>query len=458
MWTGIAETLFKLGKDLKPEPWLATNARQLDEKIWEVTLRPGVKFHDGALMDASAVKASLERATSKSPTARALLDVARIEVTDPSTLTIATNGPSPILPALLAEPTTAIVDAAAAEAMGDAFAEKAVLTGPFKVERFQPDKGLVVVRHREHWGPPALVDRVEFIYIPDNNSRVLALQSGDIDISTFIAPESVTIVDGASNLRVATTAPLSLNFIYFNHRKEAWKDSRVRQAIASAIDREALVKAVMQGQGTAATGPFPPAMLRCNQLQGPPFDPARARQLLGQAGYQDNDGDGFVERDGQTLTMTLLTYRQRPELPPMAEAIQASLKTVGIKVTVRLAEQINAALTQADWDGGMYSNNMAATGDPYASLSRFFTTGGSANRGGYSNPSLDELILQLGHASDRQERERFACGASQIVVDEVAVMPLVYPVINYGVSRKVVGLDEPHPVQFYLMDNMIGKK
>jgi len=456
--TGVAETLFKLGKDLKPEPWLATRSRQLDEKTWQITLRQGVKFHNGVPMDAAAVKASLERAIAKSPVAKAVLDIARIEVHDPSTLTIVTNNPSPILPGLLTDPNSVIADAAAAEAIGDPFAEKPVLTGPFKVERLQQDKELVVVHHRQYWGPSPSVARAIFLYIPDNNSRVLALQSGDIDLAVYIAPESVPTVRSAANLLVVSAAPVALEFMYFNHRREAWKDVRVRQAIAAAIDREALVKGVMQGQGAAATGPYPAAFLRCHQLQGPPFDPAQARQLLAQAGYQDKDGDGYVEKDGQTLTMTLLTYRQRPELPPMAEAIQGSLRAIGVKVQVRMVEQINAAFQQGDWDGGMYFNNMVTTGDPYWALAQFFATGGAANRGGYSSPRVDDLARQVRQATDQQAREAFACAASQAIVDDIAVVPLLYPSFNYGVSRKVVGFDAPHPLWFYIVDSKVGKR
>jgi peptide/nickel transport system substrate-binding protein len=456
--TGVAETLFKLGKDLKLEPWLATGAQQLDEKTWEITLRQGVKFHSGAVMDAPAVKASLERAIAKSPSAKVVLDIARIEVIDPSTLMIATNKPSPILPALLAELTAGIVDAVAAQAMGDAFTEKAILTGPFKVERFQLDKEFVVVRHKEYWGPQSLVDRVIFIYIPDNNSRVLALQSGDIDLAWYISPEGVATVTSDPKLTVRTAVPVALSFMYLNHRRGPWKDLRVREAIASAIDRQALVNGVVQGQGTAAVGPFTPIMMNCQELRGHPFDPANARQLLTQAGYQDKDGDGYVEKDGQTLTMTLLTYRQRAELVPMAEVVQANLKAIGVKVNVQMAENINAALQQADWDGGLYNNNMVATGDPYWTLSQFFTTGGSANRGGFSSPRVDELTRQVSQATDRRTREQLACGASQAIVDEVALVPLLYSNWIYGVSRKVVGFDDPHPFWAYFMDNKIGKR
>jgi peptide/nickel transport system substrate-binding protein len=456
---GVAETLFKLGKkDLRPEPWLATGARQLDEKTWEITLRQGVKFHNGALMDAAAVKASLERASAKNARAKVLLDIARIEVKDPSTLTIVTNRPSPILPAMLAESSSAIVDAAAAEAMGDAFTDKPVLTGPFKVERFQLDKEFVVVRHKGYWGPPPVVDRVIFLYLPDGNSRVLALQSGDIDLAIRVPTESVTTLKSHPNLTVRSAAPDRLVFMHLNHRRDPWKDARVREAVGLAIDRGALVKGVLQGQGFAATGPLPSVVLSCRQLQGHPFDPAKARQFLAQAGYQDKDGDGFVEKDGQTLTMTLLSYPQTPYIPPMAEAIQGSLKAIGVKVAIRNVENIHAALAQADWDGGMYDQGMAFTGDPYFGLSQLFLTGAPGNWGGYSSPQVDELGRQVAAATERQVREQLACSASQSIVDEVGVVPLLYTGDAYGVSRKVVGFDDPHPVISYLIDSQIGKR
>lgn len=175
--------MFRLGDEYRPVPWLATEAKSLDEKTWEITLRQGVKFHNGALMDAAAVKASLERAFAESASTRGLLDTARIEVKDAHTLTIVTNQPSPILPSLLTAGETVIVDAAAAQAMGEAFSERPVLTGPFKVERYQQGEELVAVRHSDYWGPRPLVDRLVVTHIPDNNSLVLALQAGDIDIA-----------------------------------------------------------------------------------------------------------------------------------------------------------------------------------------------------------------------------------------------------------------------------------
>jgi peptide/nickel transport system substrate-binding protein len=456
---GAAETLFKLGKkDLKPEPWLATGARKLDTKTWEITLRQGVKFHNGAIMDAAAVKASLERAIAKNPRAKVLLDVARIDVRDPLTVTITTNLPSPILPAMLAESSSAIVDAAAADAMGDAFADKPVLTGPFRVERFQLDKEFVVVRHNDYWGSPPLVDRVIFLYLPDANSRVLALQSGDIDLAIRVPSESVTTLTSNPKLTVRPVAPDRLVFMHLNHRSDPWKDVRVREAIALAINREALVKGILQGQGVAAAGVLPSVVVSCPQFRGHPYDPTKARQLLAQAGYRGQDGDGYVEKGGLTLTMTLLSAPQTPYIPPMAEAIQGILKGIGVKVTIRNVENIHDALGRADWDGGMYNQGMAFTGDPYFGLSELFLTGAPGNWGGYSSPRVDELSRQVSAAADRLVREQLACAASQAIIDEVAVVPLMYTGDTYGVSREVVGFDDPHPLISYLVDSQIGKR
>jgi len=106
----------------------------------------------------------------------------------------------------------------------------------------------------------------------------------------------------------------------------------------------------------------------------------------------------------------------------------------------------------------MYFNNMTTTGDPYWALSQFFATGGEANRGGYSSPRVDELTRQINQATDRQVREQLACDASQTIVDEVPVVPLLYPNFNYGVSKTVAGFSEPHPFFLHLMDSTIGKQ
>ena len=454
--TGLAETLFKLDTNLDPVPWLATGIVPLDETTWEITIRQGVKFHNGALMDAAAVKASLERTINENAGSKTLLDIARIEEKDSFTIVVVTNGPNPALPGILTHPTMSIVDAAAAEAMGDAFNERPVLTGPYKVDKFQLADKLEVVRNEDYWGAPPLVDRVIYTHLPDINSRVLGLQSGDLDIALNIPPESVVTIMDDPSLTVVRAGLTNLEMLYLNQKREPWKDLKVRQAISMAIDREALVTLTRQGEGAAAVGPFPPVMLSCPQLQPHPFDPAKAEELLGQAGYQDKDDDGYVRKEGQTLTMELLA-RSSGRLS--AETIQASLKTIGIKVDVRIVEHVPTTVRQqTDWDAAIEASNMAATGDPYLRLYQEFSADGRSNFGGYSSPVIENLIREVGQTKDRQERQKLACQASQAILDELPQRALQYTNFIYGVSKDVVGFNEPHPLFLYIIDGQVGKR
>ncbi|PKB78450.1 MAG: hypothetical protein BZY88_18150 [SAR202 cluster bacterium Io17-Chloro-G9] len=455
---GLGETLFRLGDEYRVMPWLATGAQNLDGKTWEISLRQGVKFHNGAEMDAAAVKASLERAFAEKPSVKDLLDTDTIEVKDRYTLTIVTNNPSPILPNLLTPGETAIVDAAAAQAMGGAFNDKPVLTGPFKVERYLQGEELVAVRHEDYWGPGPFADRLQVLNIRDNNSRILALQAGDIDIAAGIPPHGVVTLEADPGVVVRHPAQFQLNFMFLNTQRETMKDVRVRQAMAHAIDRAALVKGVMLGQAKPAVGPFPPTFLTCDQLQGRSFDLEKSRELLAAAGYQDPNGDGLLEKDGQPLEITFLTYGKGGFLPPMAEAIQGMFKNVGIKANIRTVERVDANLKEGDWDASMFNNNMVHTGDSYGTLFGFAKPGAYLNKSSYQNPQLDGLLTKMFPLADPEERRKVACEASQVLIDDTPVIPILHQNWDYGVSNAVTGFDNPYPYFLYIIDGGIGKR
>jgi ABC-type transport system substrate-binding protein len=122
-----------------------------------------------------------------------------------------------------------------------------------------------------------------------------------------------------------------------------------------------------------------------------------------------------------------------------------------------MVEQIDSVLQQGDWDGAMYFVTMGISGDPYLNLSQYFGTGGSANFGGYSSPRVDDFKNQLGVAGEAAARTELSCSASQVILDELPIIPLIYPSFDFGVSRKVTGFDQPHPFAWYFMDHRIGK-
>lgn len=455
---GLAETLLRLDTDLRPQPWLATAVTQRSATTWEITLRDGVTFHDGTNMDAAAVKASLERAIELSPSANTLLGIKAIVVDGPLALLVTTLTRTPGFPGLLTDPSTAIVSAASAASQGEGFTDKPVTTAMFRVDRYELDRQLTATRYDGHWGGRPQTERLEVSVLSDPSARFLALQSGQVDVAFDVQPESAQQIEKNDDLRAVAGSPVSTIFAYLDHAQPPLDDLRVRQALAHAVPpRDEVVEAVLRGQGTPATGIFPPAVLDCSAEHAYRHDPQRARALLAAAGYRDGDGDGVVERQGVPLELELLSYPQRPALTPTAEILQSQLAAVGVKVGIRVVEQIDQALKRDDWDAAAYFNNLAATGDPYGSLSRFFRTGGDANVGQYSSSTVDDDIDRLRTLADRNQRRELACQIDGQLIREVAVLPLAYPNYVYGVGPGVRGFDSAHPYFLYFMTSEIGK-
>ena len=454
--TGLAETLFRLGDNLKPEPWLATGATQIDPTIWEITLREGVKFHNGVVMDAAKVKGSLDLALERRPGTRVLLDIDRIEVKDPSTVIIITNSPNPTLPGLLTNQNTSIADPDTVPASPEDSAERAAMTGPYKLVSFTADQSMKVVAHTDYWQGTPAVDRIEYVAFTQSDTRLIALQSGDVDISVNLSPQGAVVVGNDSSLEVRTAPPSGMLFMFLNHESPAMQDSLVRRAIAIAVDREAMSEGVADGNAVPAKSMFPPGFLSCQNVAGYTYDPEAARQLLADAGYQDQNGDGIVEKDGKPLELILQTYPEQPLLPPMLEAFQSMLRDIGVGAKVQIVEWTLAS--QGGYDLFGYSNGTITTGDPQWALTRQYLTGGDENRGNFSNAKVDELIGRLSGAADPAQRQQIACEALQAGQDEVALIPVMFPNRLYGISDSVDWTSGPHAAQLYFIDHLIGLK
>lgn len=454
--TGLAETLFKQDGNLNTEPWLASKAVQAESTAWEITLRDGVKFHNGVSMDAEKVKGSLDLALLRRPGTRVLLDIDRIEVKDRLTLVIHTNSPNPVLPGLLTNQNTSIADPSTVPTSVDDSAEFASMTGPYKLVSFSPDQKMTVVAHSDYWqGTPAL-DRIEFVTFNQSDTRLIALQTGDVDIAVELSPQGAVVVGNDSSLDVRTAAPTGMLFMFVNHESPKMQDPLVRKAITLAVDRDAMASGVADGHAFPANSLFPPGFLSCQNTSGYAYDPETARRLLAEAGYADEDGDGIVEKDGKALELVLQTYPERPLLPPMLEAYQSMLKDIGVGANVQIVEWTLAS--QGGYDLFGYSNGTTTTGDPGWALNRHILTGGDENRGNFSNAGVDELIGKLSSASDPVQRQLFACDALQAANDEVALVPVMFPTRLYGVSDSVNWTSGPQAARIYFIDHLIGLK
>ena len=350
--SGMSENLFRLsGTTLSPEPWLATEATQVDPLTWKIEIRKDVKFHNGNVMDAQAVKASLERAIRLSPASAEILSVDSITVEDAQTITITTTAPQPTLPGLLITPSLAITDAAAADAAGEGniIAARA-LTGPYIATEYIQLERLDSVANDNYWGGRPPLAGINHVAIPDTNSRELALQAGDIDVAINVSPDGARAINDHSGTHTETAGiGTSLVLWWVNFERGTLADPLVRRAVAHAIDREGIAGLVAPaGSGSFAELLLPEVLASCPGVSAPGYDPDEARELLAQAGYADSDNDGILDKEGQPLEIIIGGYPERFQLPIMAEAAQAMLSDVGIKAEVLITEW--SVVKEPAWD------------------------------------------------------------------------------------------------------------
>ena len=229
--SGISEQLFRLSPDdLSPEPWLAAGVVQVDALTWEIALRDGVRFHNGAVMDAAAVKASLERTIRLSEATAEALAIDNIAVKDEQTITVTTTEPRPTLPGLLSTPATGITAAAAADAAGEGnILDAGAFTGPYIPTEYILKERLTSRVNDAYWGGTPPLAGIDHIAIPDTNSRELALQAGDIDFAVNLSPEGAATIAAYPGLH-SRTAGIGTAVVmwWVNFERETLADPPIR--------------------------------------------------------------------------------------------------------------------------------------------------------------------------------------------------------------------------------------
>ncbi|MYA04609.1 MAG: hypothetical protein F4Y37_08375 [Caldilineaceae bacterium SB0664_bin_22] len=463
--SGMSETLFRLsGTTLSPEPWLATEATQVDSLTWRIGIRQGVKFHNGNMMDAQAVKASLERAIRLSPAAADTLSVDTITVEDGQTLTIKTTVPQPTLPGLLILPALAITDAAAADAAGEGnFIAARALTGPYIPTSYVQKEYLYSVANDDYWGGTPPLAGIDHVAIPDTNARELALQAGDIDVAVNVSPAGAQAINAHPGTHTQTSGVgTSLVLWWVNFERGTLADPLVRRAVAHAIDRESIAGLVAPpGSGSFAELLLPEVLTSCPGVSAPAYDPDEARNLLAQAGYTDSNGDGIVDKAGQPLEIIIGGYPERFQLPIMAEAAQAMLAKVGINAEVLITEW-SVVKEPAAWDlFGWYNTIVQGGGDPVYNISKFAGLKGDAsgsgtnNYGQYDASRLVDIIAPSVSVADLEGRKAIACEALAVITEEAAFLPVAHVNHVYGTSDQVTDF-EAHPTSHYFFNHRIG--
>lgn len=450
---GAGETLMRVNRSGNVEPWLAARVERSAEREWQITLRDGAQFFDGTPVDSRAVKASLERSIAKQPNLAMLLDAESVIATSTRTMTIITKQPNPALANALAHFGAVVHDADRAERDAASFSTSPNLTGAFKPADFRPDGGVRMVRNESYWGDKAKVAAVNVRFVVDAGSRTAAVLAGEVDLAYQVPPESLGAVRGRTQFTIKSVTTGYQYFIIFNTKKPALTDAAVRQAISTAIDREALARDVMLGTAKPATGAVSPIFPFALTGAHSPRDLGAVERQLDAAGWIKS-ADGVRVKGGERLSFQMLTYPQRPELGNLAVAIQDQLKKIGIQFSIRTVDQINTELGGSDWDASMYAVNTAPTGDASSLFNSYFKTGGGSNFGKFSSPAIDAAIDSYNRA-EGAARTSLALDIQRQLNDQAPHAFLLVPQFNIALGARLSGY-EPFPSDYYIVDNQLS--
>lgn len=449
---GIGETLFHYSDFMEIEPWLAKSYEIVDDTTWQITLNEGITFTSGRTLDAEAVKECLEDLIAVHDRARGDLKIASIEA-DGLILTVHTGQPVPALLNYLSDPYGCIIDMQA----GVTDDGNVAGTGPYRAVQVETDQGLTLVKNEHYWDGIPKLDRIEVKTIRDGDTMTMALQSGELD-AAYGLPYSNLILFRDEPYTISSADTSRTFFGQFNGVSEVLQDDRVREAVIGAIDREGFVNTLMEGNGSVAEGPFPSYFaFGDSKVREESYDLEHSGELLAEAGWIDEDGDGYVEKDGKRLTICWLTYPSRQELPLLAESAQASLKKIGVEVQIQCTANHLELLKKGKWDIYVSAFVSAPTGDP----EYFFTThcmqDSSKNRGGYYSETLETLEQQLSCEFDTEKRTALAVRMTQTLLDDHMFFFASHLKMSMVSGEGVTGL-VAHPCDYYEITVNLDKK
>ncbi|MFT3853428.1 MAG: ABC transporter substrate-binding protein [Ilumatobacteraceae bacterium] len=413
---------------LQPEPNLAKSWKFTDPTTLELTLQSGVTFQDGSAMDAAAVKASLDRYKTQTNKAD-LANVTSIDAPTADTVVLHLGTPDSSMVLVLADRAGMIVGpTATTDSAG--FADHPVGAGPYKFASFAPGNKLVLERYDGYWNKRALhLDGIEFVVISDPKAAANALQSGQVDFSDSLDTADLDALRGNSKLHTQADIGEWFNMIYFNLAQKPLDDPKVRTAINMAIDRDALIAGVADGEGEPAWLPVPKAHWSYDptSIDAWPHDLDAAKQLLADAGYPDG---------------TKFTMVTTPDAPSTREAdiIKDQLSKIGIDVEVTTMDS-NQAISQYFEAQAFNSSLLAWSGrpDPGQTYQRLFAKDTYQNPGKVAIPGLDDAMAKAVTTDDIDERKADYAEVNKILDAAAPYAPLFYRPDVTAFSTKVQG-------------------
>ncbi len=445
----IYETLFRRDpKTNKIEPLLATGYENPDKLTWVIHLRQGVEFSDGTPFNAEAVKYTFDKLRDPktgAPRGSLLAAISNITVKDDHTVVLHTTKPYGPMLADLSHGNASIVSPTADKKQD--LMKQPVGTGPFMLKDWVPGDHITLVPNPKYWGTKPKLDQVTFKVVPDENTEVSMLQTGQVDFLSGISSQQWPHVTSLNNVTTVKKPGTPISYLGFNTEKKPMNDLKFRQAVSYAIDRDAYVSQ-LNGLGTKSNSIIGPMVTGYNsavESMGYDYDLAKAKQLVDSNGWK-----------GTTLNMLVANV---PSYMQMAQIVQADLKKVGI----------NTKMTTMEWGTFLDASrkgkfditflgwtNSTADGSEllYPNLSS--DNIGTSNVDRYNNPQFDKLVNESRFTVDQSARQKYLDEANQLAVKDAAWVVMDDSDVTLAYNKNIQGLVISPEGNFYL--NTVSRK
>ena len=438
--------LFGFDKDMKRINVLADSYQVSDDGLtYTIKLHSGVKFQDGTDFNAEAVKANLDRASNPDNHLKRynlFKYIASTEAVDPTTVKITLKQPFSAFINILAHPAAAMISPAALKKYGKEIGFHPVGTGPFELVTWNQTDFVKVKKWDGYWkkGYPKL-DSITWRPVVDNNTRAAMLQTGEANFAFPVPYEQAKLLEKNSKLDVVVSPSIMQRYISLNVTQKPFDNPKVRDALEYAINRQALVKVAFAGYATPATGLVPPSIEYAQTYPPVPYDPAKAKALLKEAGYPN----GFET--------TLWSSHNHSTAQKVLQFVQQQLAQVGVKVKVTA---MDAGQRAAEVEGKgqkesgvrmFYTGWSASTGEADWALTPLFATAAWPpaifNTAFYSNPKVDKDLADALKTTDSKQKAELYKDAQDTIWNDHPWIPLVVEQLVSAHSKNLTG--------FYMM-------
>ncbi|MGZ2223764.1 ABC transporter substrate-binding protein [Glutamicibacter nicotianae] len=458
------ESLFTKDANGKIIPWLAESTEVSEDGLTRtITLRDGITFTDGTKLTAEAIKANIEHLkdpnTASSTGYLAVGKVVDIEIADELTAKLTLSAPDNALLESLSMPWTAIESPKALERDQATNCASPVGTGPFKVESWEHQKAVNLVRNEDYVLPvenaaraddKAYLDGITWRFIPEAATRYAALQSGEVDVIDNAQPDTIATATKDNSLgHLDAPRPGASNRIELNSSKAPFDDQRVREAFIRAVDANSGISALYFGtaqRSYSLLSSVEPLGYSDESLFG--TDAAKANELLDEAGWSERDAEGYRVKDGKRLSLDfpVSTNQSVPAEQSLFEQFQAQAKAVGFEVKIQL-------LDLSSWYGALAKHEYNLVSAPYTkvgpSVLRILyhsdstvpaPSGYFANNAQVKNEKLDGILAEAEQTSDEAQRASLYEQAQKLVLEGYYVLPLYDQQNHFLYGKNVHGV------------------